>query len=231
MRRVAAFGLGLVASSVVSACASTSSGRSTVLSETVTAPRPEVRVPSTTIGSRVVEQIPMRAGPRVAIRAEVSNEADSRRVRGIFRVDDDAYVIVGHIDADGVLRIAFPSDPQDDGFVRGDRSYQTHEFFAGFNSQYRFRARTSTIWNTVAAQDAYDGGFGYVFIIASWRPMRFDRFSDGYRWDTFDLVSDSYMNDPRPAIQELASRLAGDNGDAYTIQFARYTNTQVVYSD
>jgi hypothetical protein len=202
-----------------------------MLSETVTAPRPEARVASTTIGSRVVEEAPLRAGPRVSIRAEVANDADSRRVRGIFRVDDDAYVIVGHIDADGVLRIAFPSDPQDDGFVRGNRSYQTHEFFAGFNSQYRFRARTSTIWNTVAAPDAYDGGFGYVFIIASWRPMRFDRFSDGYRWDTFDLVSDSYMNDPRPAIQELAARLAGDSGDAYTIQYARYTNTQVVYSD
>ena len=231
MRQVTAFGLVLVASSVVSACATTSSSRSTVLSETVTAPRPEPRVASTTIGSRIIEEAPMRAGPRVSIHAEVANEADSRRVRGIFRVDDDAYVIVGHIDADGVLRIAFPSDPQDDGFVRANRSYQTHEFFAGFNAQYRFRARTSTIWNTVAAQDAYDGGFGYVFIIASWRPMRFDRFSDGYRWDTFDLVNDSYMNDPRPAIQELASRLAGDNGDAYTIQFARYTNTQVVYSD
>jgi hypothetical protein len=172
----------------------------------------------------------MRAGPRVSIRAEISNEADSRRVRGIFRVDDDAYVVVGHIDADGVLRIAFPNDPSDDGFVRGNRSYQTNEFFAGFNSQYRFRARTTTIWNTVAAQDAYDGGFGYVFIIASWRPMRFDRFSDGYRWDTFDLVSDSYMNDPRPVIQELASRLAGDNGDGYTIQFARYANTEVIAS-
>lgn len=231
MRQVAAFGLAIVASSVVSACATTSSGRSTVLSETVTAPRPEPSVASRTIGSRVIEEAPMRAGPRVSIRAEVENEADSRRVRGIFRVDDDAYVIVGHIDADGVLRIAFPSDPQDDGFVRGNRSYQTHEFFAGFNSQYRFRARSSTIWNTVAAQDAYDGGFGYVFIIASWRPMRFDRFSDGYRWDTFDLASDSYMTDPRPAIQELASRLAGDNGEAYTIQFARYTNTRVVSSD
>jgi hypothetical protein len=183
------------------------------------------------VGSRIVEEAPSRAGPRVSIRAEIANAADSRRVRGVFRVEDDAYVIVGHIDADGVLRIAFPSDPADDGFVHGNRSYQTNEFFAGFNSQYRFRARTSTIWNTVASQDAYDGGFGYVFIIASWRPMRFDRFSDGYRWDTFDLVNDSYMNDPRPAIQELASRLAGDNGDAYTVQFARYTNTQVVYSD
>ena len=231
MWQVGAFGAVLVASSVVSACATTPSARSTLLSETVTAPRPEQRAASTTIGSRVVEEVPMRAGPRASIRADVSNEADSRRVRGVFRVDDDAYVIVGHIDADGVLRIAFPSDPQDDGFVRGNRSYQTHEFFAGFNSQYRFRARASTIWNTVAAQDAYDGGFGYVFIIAAWRPMRFDRFSDGYRWDTFDLVSDSYMNDPRPAIQELASRLAGDNGDAYTVQFARYTNTQVVSSD
>jgi hypothetical protein len=230
MRHIAAFGVGLVASSLLSACATSSSTHSTSLSETVTAPRPEVRVSSGAVASRLVEEVPTRAGPRVSIRAELANDADSRRVRGIFRVEDDAYVVVGHIDADGVLRIAFPGDPQDDGFVRGNRSYQTNEFFAGFNSQYRFRARTSSIWNTAAAQDAYDRGFGYVFIIASWRPMRFDRFSDGYRWDTFDLASDNYMNDPRPAIQELASRLAGDNSDAYTVQFARYYNTDVIAS-
>lgn len=229
MRRVAAFGLGLLASSVASACATAAPTHSTVLSESVTAPRPVVRASSGEIGSGIVQEAPLPAGPRVSIRAEISNDADSRRVRAIFRTEDDAYVVVGHIDADGVLRIAFPNDPQDDGFVRGNRSYSTNEFFAGFNSQYRFRARTSTIWST-AAQNSYDGGFGYVFVIAAWRPMRFDQFSDGYRWDTFDLASDNYMNDPRPAIQELASRLAGPNGDAYTIQFARYYTTEVIAS-
>jgi len=229
MRRTT-FGLALVASSILSACASTSATRSGVLSETVTAPRPQTRVASVAAGLGAPEQAPMRAAPRVSIRAEVSNDGDSRRVRGVFRTEDDAYVVVGHIDADGVLRIAFPSDPQDDGFVRGNRSYQTNEFFAGFNSQYRFRARSTTLWNTVAAQDAYDGGFGYVFIIASSRPMRFDQFSDGYRWDTFELANDSYMNDPRPAIEELATRIAGNNTDTYTVQFAPYTTTEVISS-
>ena len=227
MGRVATFGLSLLASSV--ACATAVPTHSTVLSESVTAPRPVVRASSGELGSRIVLEAPLTAGPRVSIRAEVSNEADARRVRAIFRTEDDAYVIVGHIDADGVLRIAFPNDPGDDGFVRGNRSYSTNEFFAGFNSQYRFRARTTTIWNSTA-QNSYDGGFGYVFVVAAWRPMRFDQFSDGYHWDTFDLASDNYMNDPRPAIQELASRLAGPNGDAYTIQFARYYNTEVVAS-
>ena len=69
-----------------------------------------------------------------------------------------------------------------------------------------------------------------MFVVAAWRPMRFDQFSDGYHWDAFDLASDNYMNNPRPAIHELASRLAGPNGDAYTIQVARYYNTEVVAS-
>jgi hypothetical protein len=37
------------------------------------------------------------------------------------------------------------------------------------------------------------------------------------------------MRDPRPAIQELAALLAGDNSEAYTIEFAHYYNTQPVY--
>src|SRR5438067_1715078 len=44
-------------------------------------------------GSVIAEAVAQREGPRVSIRAEVSSFADSRRVRGVFHVEDDAYVI------------------------------------------------------------------------------------------------------------------------------------------
>src|SRR5262249_51172589 len=70
--------------------------------------------------------------------------------------------------------------------------------------------------------DSYDGGLGYAFIIASWRPMHFERFSATGDWDSFQLADPNYMNDPRPAVYELASLLAGENREAYTVKFARY---------
>ncbi len=168
-------------------------------------------------------------GPGVSVRAEMSTVSDSRRVRALFHADDDAYVIVGHIDADGILRIVFPSDPRDDGFVHGDKTYRTPEFVAGFASQYRYRESSGLFHYTQASSDSYDGGLGYVFVIAAWRPMRFDRFQTENAWDSFELADADYMKDPRPAIYELASLLAGDNREAYTVKFARYYNTQDLY--
>ena len=49
-----------------------------------------------------------------------------------------------------------------------------------------------------------------MFVIASWRPMHFERFQTGNIWDSFELTDDSYMRDPRPAIYELATLLAGE---------------------
>ena len=73
------------------------------------------------------------------------------------------------------------------------------------------RATNGLLRNTSAAQDSYDGGFGYVFIVASWRPMRFDRFRRTARTGTRSSSrATNYLNDPRPAIHELASLLAGD---------------------
>jgi hypothetical protein len=167
-------------------------------------------------------------GPGASIRAEFSNLAGSRRVRASFNLEADAYVVIGHIDASGVLRIAFPNDPsQDDGFVKGNKTYRTQEFFAGFTAEYRARAYDARL--VTRNPDAYDGGLGYMFIIASWRPMHFDRFRQGDNWDTFELTDDSYLRDPRPAIYELATLLVGENREAYTVKFARYYNSTNIY--
>jgi len=171
-----------------------------------------------------------REGPRASIYAEFDNTAGSRRLRANFHVEDDAYVVVGHLDADGVLRIAFPTEPGDDGFVRGRHSYQTAQFFAGFSDQYRYRASAGLFRTTQSSYDSYDGGLGYVFIIASWRPMHVERFATNGNWDSFEVADAEYMRDPRPAIYELAALLAGESREAYTVQFARYTNTQTTYA-
>ena len=169
-------------------------------------------------------------GPRVSVNVEVSGFASSPRVRASFRVDDDAYVLLGHLDADGILRIVFPNDPADNGFVQGGKTYRLPEFSAGFGGLSRYRQASNGLYRSYAARsDSYDGGAGYVFVIASWRPMRFDRFSEGNEWDSFEITNDQYLRDPRPAIYELATLLTGENREAYTVKFARFFSTRSPY--
>ena len=79
-------------------------------------------------------------GPaRLDLRARSRTPAARICVRANFHLDDDAYVLVGHIDADGVLRIAFPETPLDNGFAHGHASYQSAQFLGGFVGQYRAR--------------------------------------------------------------------------------------------
>lgn len=180
--------------------------------------------------SAVAQAIADREGPRISVYAELTNAAftGARQVRAHFTLDDDAYVLIGQVDADGVVRVVFPNDPTDDGFVRGHRSYETADFFAGFTDQFRYRYTTMFRYG-LRSPDSYDGAVGYVFAIASWRPMRFDQLSSGGSWDDFELTDADYMRDPRPAIYELASVLAGGNREAYTVKFARYSDTREDY--
>ena len=182
--------------------------------------------------SAFAQAIADQEGPRITLYAELTNAdyVGARRVRAHFRLDDDAYMLIGQIDADGVVRIVFPNSPTDDGFVRGHRSYQTAEFFAGFTGQYRYRYTTAFRYG-LRSPDSYDGGIGYVFAIASWRPMRFDQISTRGTWDDFELTDAEYLRDPRPAIYEIASVLAGGNREAYTVKFARYSDTRSLYGN
>ncbi|HEY7236350.1 MAG TPA: hypothetical protein VH539_19475 [Gemmatimonadaceae bacterium] len=166
-------------------------------------------------------------GPRVTVMADFEPAAGSRRVEATFHMYDDAYVIVGHLDAAGRLRIVFPNAPGDDGFVRGDKIYHVPPFFAGFNDEYAWRYSSFRYerHDVASRRDSYDAGLGYVFVIASWRPMRLDRISDGNRWESYEVSDISYMQDPREAIEELGSLIAGDNREAYTIEYAKYSTT------
>lgn len=173
------------------------------------------------------QMIADEVGPRVTITADFDYAGGSREVQARFHMYDDGYVVVGHLDAAGRLKIVFPSNPGDDGFVRGDKIYYVPSFFAGFADEYSWRYSDYRYrYHSIDSRhDSYDAGLGYVFVIASWRPMRLDRIANGNRWQTYDVSDVSYMSDPREAIEELGSVIAGDNREAYTIQYAHYSTT------
>lgn len=232
MRRLRVLGSVLGCLVVGSACATTtggSGGRSFSSTPQVTQMSGELAtIWRDSIYAQAIADV---EGPRASISAQVSNTVGSRRLRGVFRLDDDAYVVVGHIDANGVLRVVFPLDPRtDDGFVQGGKSYQTQEFLAGFTDEYRMRMQSSVFRSAAMPRfDSYDGGLGHLFIIASWRPMQFDRFQTEGAWDAFELSDYDTFYDPKPAIHELASLLAGENREAYTVKLARYSTTRGLY--
>lgn len=179
------------------------------------------------IDSLQAEQIAQADGPRVRVTANFENDAGSRRVEAYVHADDDAYVLVGHIDATGRLRIVYPARPTDDGFVRGGHVYRVPSFFGGFVDEYRYRRATDyTRLSMVRSRtDSYDAGTGYVFVIASWRPMQLERVTDGNRWSSYELSSEEYLTDPREAVDELAQVVAGDSREAYTVEYAHYVST------
>jgi hypothetical protein len=207
---------------LASACAtSTGTGAS---SRFEAAPQSSRRATREDADSMVAQSFADREGPRVDVRAVVTSGGASRRLRADFNVTDDAYVMIGHIDANGNVTVVFPSDPKDDGFVPASKQrYETNEFFAGFEDEYRFRARSFGFASY--NPQAYDANNGYLFIVASWRPMHFDKFVTDGQWDSFEMVDNSYRRDVKPAVYELAALLAGENREAYTVKFASYSRT------
>jgi len=182
--------------------------------------------------SATAQAIADEQGPRVSIRAEFTTYGNGRRVEAFFNVKDDAYIFIGHLDANGIVKVLFPQSPDDDGFVRGGKSYHTAPIFAGFETDYSWRRANyyTQISTSPARFDSYDYGTGYMFIVASWRPMRLDRVAEGANWSTFQLASDELIADPRPAVGELASLLAGDNREQYSVEFAKYYRTNLSQS-
>ncbi len=225
MRRSRVVGSYLGVLALSSACATSSGTMTSSRYDVSPAPERTTLTPEER-DSASAQTIADREGPAVSIRADVSWASNSRMTRAYFNLGDDAYVVVGQIDPNGVVHFVFPTDPNDDGFVRGNRSYQTNETFAGFEDNFNYRAYQARYTTSGYTPYSYDRGVGYMFVIASWRPMHLDQIGRGTNaWDTFEIADDSYLRDPRPAVYELASLLAGTNREAYTVKFATYYNT------
>lgn len=174
--------------------------------------------------SVTAQSIAEQRGPRVSVHADFHTIGGLRRVDAGFRMRDDAYVLVAHVDADGRLTVVFPKTPQDDGFVEGGRNYQVPEFNAGFQSNYAFARYSGNVrYRPYSSRvDSYDGGTGYVFVVASWRPMQFDRIVENGHWASYELSDAFSTSDPREEVDEFAALIAGDAREAYSVEYATY---------
>ncbi len=107
-----------------------------------------------------------------------------------FRVSDDSYVAVAHIDPEGYLEIIHPASPWDDEFVRGGRVHTV-------------RMRGNSTWTVRSGS-----GIGYFYILASPTPLDFTtlRGRSGSPWD-WGYAGRSVRGDPFLAFEQLTHLL------------------------
>ena len=108
-------------------------------------------------GDRRQDQYGRRDQYQPGVRVWMDGNRDIYRIgdrsRVLVRTDRDAYVAVLHIDTDGNVEVLFPSQPGDDGYLRGGRAYSLRPR----GSQY------------ISLRGGY--GIGYVFAVASSEPL------------------------------------------------------------
>jgi len=167
-------------------------------------------------------------GPRATVYTTFSGGMLSRRVETTFSVDQSAFVLVGHVAADGTIEILYPESPADVRPVKGTVRLRARPFYTSIDATARmFRAPT---YRTVTAKyDSYDGsGDGFVFAITSRFPMNYSAFALARGWDTMS-IDDYYTSwDPRLGVREFADELVP--GAAYSISYAR-AYTSIRYAD
>jgi hypothetical protein len=167
-------------------------------------------------------------GPRVRI--WTTDEAGiGSRVRASFRLDDDAYVAVVNVGLDGYARVIFPESPTDDGFMRGGRTYRLPSFFPGFFDHF-YASRYGRFYNAASAYGGfYDRYSGYVFIVASWRPMNFAAAEELGLWDDYRLAAHERQLGPYQTMHLFAQRLVPERSRGYSAHFARYADFGVAF--
>lgn len=172
-----------------------------------------------------------KAGPKAAIHVTYTGGMLNRQADAVYKVEESAYVLVAHLGGDGRIEVLFPEDARESGYVPRGKWYRTPTFSAYYDAVPELYSFGTTRYRGVGAQmDSYDGvGHGYVFMIASQWPMRFDRVSDFGLWDDFEAEGYRYSNDPREAIRSFVDLIAGER--PYTLQFARSMSTTSLTSN
>lgn len=134
------------------------------------------------------------------------------RAKVQVRSREDGYLLVLHVDPDGILRVLFPLDPGDDNFVRGGKKYEIRG--RGGRESFSVDGRS---------------GRGTVYAAVSYNPFRFDQFVLGDHWDYRGLAPQRLPSDPEQDLNELVRRMADASFDydilAYTVV------ERVVYAD
>lgn len=124
--------------------------------------------------------------------------------RVFLRADRDAYVTIFRVDTDGRVRVLFPLEPWEDGYVQGE-----HEF--------EIQGR---------GDDAFDvddyPGVGYVFAVASPDPFDYDPIVIGDHWDYRAIADGRVRGDPYVALTDLAQRIMPGSGDEWDYDIVPY---------
>jgi hypothetical protein len=126
-------------------------------------------------------------------------------VRVRFEVTDDAYVVIARVTSDGELTILYPTSRTQRTFVKGGSSRMVYGRRAGNLASFFATDR---------------GGTGYVFGLASARPVDLSRFSnrDFERLGTssqFSLANRRYSFRPDEYIERFAAAVLWDPDTPY----------------
>lgn len=169
--------------------------------------------------------VPTEAAPKASVYATTSGGLLDRTAEASFRVDESAYVMVGHLGGDGRIEIVYPEHGLKTGYVSAKTWYRSETFEAYYDAIPAIYSLGTTRYRSLVAQAAsYDGrGHGFIFLIAARRPLHFDRISEFGLWS--DLNVDAYESslNPQESIRSLADYIAGDQ--QYTLRFATSYST------
>lgn len=125
--------------------------------------------------------------------------------RVFLRADRSAYVAVFRVDTDGRVRVLFPRDPWDDGFVRAGSDFEveaTHGYDAFEIDDYP--------------------GVGYVFAVASADPFEFDAITRADHWDYRVIADGRVRGDPYVALTDLAEQIVPPGYDDWDYDITPY---------
>jgi hypothetical protein len=171
-----------------------------------------------------------KAGPDANVRVEYDGGVFNRRLSALFSVKRPSYVMVAHLGGDGVIRVLFPEDGRESGLVAGGKTFRTDVVAGDYDAAPGYWFMRPTMFRSIAARnDSYDGnGHGYVFMIASATPLRFDRVSEFGLWNEEELPG--YVNalDPRTLVRQYANSVAPSG--KYTLDYASSMSSFATYS-
>ena len=171
-----------------------------------------------------------RDGPSASVRVQYDGGLFHRQANAVFRVEQPAYVMVAHLGGDGVIRVLFPDDSRSSGYVPARRYFRTETFRGDYdaNPSYWFM-RPVMMRGTGARYHSYDGqGHGFVFMIASNRPLQFERVSESGYWNDLEVRAYERTLDPRQSIRQFADYVAG--GVKYTLDYATSSSSHALHN-
>lgn len=121
--------------------------------------------------------------------------------RGRVQVEarDDGYLLVLNYDTDGRIRVLFPLDASDEGFVRGGRRYEV---------------RGDRDRETFVAGDA---GSGFVFVALAPDPWELRRWARGNGWDSDIIAIDPGSTDAERDLTRLVEGISSSRGFDYDL--------------